>query len=133
MQRKPPDYDRSDFDLHGRIKQSRFHLPEPSGAGSSEHERGREAFASLTDDQQIALVHWLWESTEPDVPRRGADWEQLRGVLYAFNLADQATAALGFQVNTRAMNGACIDAGYWPVRPTGDQIGWAVGAAYKQT
>ena len=125
------EYERSDFDLHGRVKQSRFHLPEPSGIGPSPHDQAREAFAALTDDQQIALVEWLWATTEPTVATRPSEWEPMQGILWTFNLSDAATAALGFQVSTRAMNGACIDAGYWPVRPTGDQTGWAVGARYK--
>ena len=125
------DYDRSDFDLHGRVKQSRFHLPEPRGAGLSQHETGKAAFDALPGPQRAELLGWLAATIEPARPSKGAEWEPYVNVLRTAQLAEQATAALGFPVDLAVIRGAVLAAGYLRLRISSDRPAWLIGAKYK--
>ena len=125
------EYDRSDFDLHGRVKQSRFHLPEPRRADESQHKSGKAAFDALSQPQRAALLGWLSTTIEPARPSKGAEWEPYVNVLRTAQLAEQATAALGFSVDLAVMRGAVLAAGYLPLRISSGLSTWLIGAKYK--
>ena len=127
-------YEQSDFDLHDRVKQSRFYQRPPHALpGPSEHERAETAFGALSQDQQDMLTGWLVATIRKAVPSRAADWFPMINVLYSSALGEQANAELHFTVDIRAMNGGLLALDYCPLRLTGDGPNWAVGAAYKDS
>jgi hypothetical protein len=99
----------------------------------SETELAREAYAAMGPERADQLMGFLVTTIRPDTARIGDGRGKLANVLWADELAAEASAFLGDHVSIRQMNGALLAAGYWPVSKTSRSTVWAVGARKKDS